>query len=122
MNQKEIKQELYIKEWEQLYSRQQESGMSIDAFCKANNISRNKFFYWQRKARAVACKDVVVPVDATNEVTKPATNNNPVFTAVNLSHETTGGISIRTGNTQINISPDANTEHVRMVLEVMSHA
>ena len=27
MNQKEIKQELYIKEWEQLYSRQQESGM-----------------------------------------------------------------------------------------------
>jgi len=30
-------------------------GESVDEFCERNRISRNQFFYWQRKLRETAC-------------------------------------------------------------------
>ncbi len=41
-----------------------ESGQSIIDFCKTRGISRNAYFYWQRKLRAAACELAEQSADA----------------------------------------------------------
>ena len=43
--------ETQIHEWEKIFQKAKESGMSKRAFCKANGISRNSFFSWQKIVR-----------------------------------------------------------------------
>jgi transposase-like protein len=35
-----------------------ESGDTIDTYCQSRGISRHAYYYWQRKLREVACKQL----------------------------------------------------------------
>lgn len=59
-----------MQQWANIIRKQKESGLTIDAFCESNNISRNRFFYWQKKIRETAIQtvsnrfvEVTVPAD-----------------------------------------------------------
>jgi hypothetical protein len=45
------KHEILKTKWGKLVKEQIESGISIRNWCDSNNISRNKFYYWQRIVR-----------------------------------------------------------------------
>jgi len=47
-------------QWSQAMRERRQNGESIDEFCSCLGISRNKFFYWQRKLRDAACEQLVV--------------------------------------------------------------
>jgi len=38
-----------IKNYEEVYTRYSESGLSVDQFCLNEQISRSRFYYWYRK-------------------------------------------------------------------------
>lgn len=44
--------------------QRQDSGLSINAWCELNGVSRQKYFYWQRKVREIASQGL-----ATREIT-----------------------------------------------------
>ena len=43
-----------MQQWYSIIRSQKESGLTVDAFCEANNISKNRYFYWQKKLRETA--------------------------------------------------------------------
>ena len=106
------------RSWMEDYARQQESGLSVKEWCQENGIRPKTFYYRVRALRGDACSLMKA------EVNNPAAKQEPEFIRVGLPN-TSGqstGISIKLNSTEIRISPDANNEHVRMVLEAIANA
>lgn len=51
---KASKHEIHKAKWQQIIKDQNESALSIREWCRNNNISHGKFYYWQRVIREEA--------------------------------------------------------------------
>ncbi len=51
---KASKHEMLKAQWQKVIKDQSESGLSIREWCRGNNISHSKFYYWQRVIREEA--------------------------------------------------------------------
>jgi hypothetical protein len=56
MNSREAATRYRLSQWAQTVQERAASGESIDEFCQRAGISRNKYFYWQKKLRDAACE------------------------------------------------------------------
>ncbi len=58
MNTQKVTAEYRMSQWAQVIQGRLDSGQSIKDFCQSSGISRNTFFYWQRKLREAACTEL----------------------------------------------------------------
>lgn len=58
MDTQKVAAEYRMSQWAQVIQAQQESGQNIKDFCQTAGISRNAYFYWQKKLRKVACTEL----------------------------------------------------------------
>ncbi len=49
-----------LSQWAQVMQERRKSGQSVKEYCQRSGISRNAYFYWQRKLRDAACTELVV--------------------------------------------------------------
>lgn len=49
--------EYRLSQWAQVVQARRDSGQNIQDFCLAAGISRNAYFYWQKRLRNVACAE-----------------------------------------------------------------
>lgn len=54
-----VKTKFRQEQWEKLIIDCQNSGLKIDDWCNANNVSRHAYYYWLRKIRQKACESVL---------------------------------------------------------------
>ena len=47
-----------LAQWAQVIEARLNSGQNIKDFCQTAGISRNAYFYWQKKLRKVACTEL----------------------------------------------------------------
>ncbi len=59
MNTQKVAAEYRMAQWAQVIQERAGSGQSIKDFCQNSGISRNAYFYWQRKLRESACTELV---------------------------------------------------------------
>ena len=48
--------EVRLERWAEILRDRQASGMSITAWCETNGVDRQRYFYWQKKLRGLACE------------------------------------------------------------------
>ena len=53
-----VKNQYRIEQWSQLIRDRQSSGMKVDDWCEANGISHHQYYYWLRKVRKAACREL----------------------------------------------------------------
>jgi putative transposase len=58
MDIQKVTSEYRLSKWTQVLQEQKNSGQNIKDFCQENGISRNAYFYWQRKLRNAACMEL----------------------------------------------------------------
>ncbi len=105
------------RSWMEDYARQQDSGLTVKAWCQENGITQKTFYYRLKVLREEACS--LMNMEPNKTAVKPA----PEFVRVGLpAAGSTSGIRIKLDSAEISISPDASNEHVRMVLEAIAHA
>ena len=67
-----IKRNLNLKRWAAIIADRNTTDLTVDEYCKRNNLSRHSYFYWLRLLRqesaGIGTNDSV-PVDATTEAT-----------------------------------------------------
>ena len=74
MSTKSLLHQAKLKEWASRFIDQKASGLSVAEWCKQNNLSRHKFFYWKRLLKEEAIEQVlpeIVPLampSATNDI------------------------------------------------------
>jgi putative transposase len=57
MNTRAIAAEYRLSHWAKIMQDRNESGMSIKEYCKTAGFHENKYYYWQRKLRALAYQE-----------------------------------------------------------------
>jgi putative transposase len=95
MNTRAAAAEYRMTQWAQAMRERTDSGESITEFCQRKGVSRNTYFYWQRKLRKATCEQIV------KQEEKSLT---PLgFTEVKMCGETTGKQASERVDSQLHI-------------------
>ena len=114
------KREMQLKRWAAELADQQESGLSIAAWCRKNGIPNSTFEY--------RCKQVNIELNERISNTPKAINTIHKETEIVkvempfVDTTTTEDIVLTSGDIKINIPPSANYEQVRIIMEVLANA
>jgi len=68
MDTQKVTSEYRLSQWAQVIQARLDSGQSVKDFCLANGISRNAYFYWQKKLREAACTELAGAEESRNIV------------------------------------------------------
>jgi transposase-like protein len=79
MNSREMAMVYRLQKWSQSLRERVANGESIKEFCENKGVSRNTYFYWQRKLRELAC------VQLSNADAPQKALSAPVFTEVRIA-------------------------------------
>jgi len=58
INTREIAEEYRLTHWAQVMAERTQRGMTVKAFCEHIGICGNTYFYWQRRVREAAAKQL----------------------------------------------------------------
>jgi transposase-like protein len=89
--------------WEQRLKEYEQSGQTIAAWCKHNNIKRNQFFYWRRKLRPKKKQE--------SQIKWIAASHNPAQAS---------GINVTLGQIKIEITPGFDPKLLKEIIEVLT--
>jgi len=81
MNTRQIATQYRLSQWAQAFQEKKAAGENIDEFCKAKGISRNTYFYWQRKLREAVVKQAI---SENNQPTQPTQALTPAQAQVSV--------------------------------------
>lgn len=124
-----ISKEMRLHQWAHDMAEQKSSGLSQLQWCKMKGIGTTTFEYRCRKVRE-AMEQKLSGKAAEENAIVPAKKNldsqyekEPCFAKINLTgmSSSSSGIQIKFRDILFNIAPDSPTEHLRMVLEVISN-
>jgi putative transposase len=113
-----IAAEYRMAHWSGIIQEQQESGLSIKAYCKAAGFHENSFYYWQRKLREAACTETI---NTTQRITEAAKRHPAPRGWVRCEDETPEGSSAQSclkleiNRININVMTDTNMELLKKV-------
>ena len=100
MNTQKVAKEFRLNQWSQIIKARNESGKTIKEFCADTGISKNAYFYWQRKLREVSCEELVKKDEITEIVpegwirldqAKPQYADDGILIEINSCHITVNG-------------------------------
>ena len=124
-----INKKMNLHQWAIDFKNQRESGLSLRAWARINNIPENTLRYRFKQVEIAMEKKLEENHNNTSIMANTPANvvcsdAEPVFTKVNLTAPAhiSSGISIQFKETTIDIAPDVPYEHVRMVLEALVYA
>jgi len=117
MSTRNVTREYRLSQWFPIIKACHDSGMSVRAWCRQNDVDEKKFYYWQNILRKTATEKL------------PSIQNSRF---VELSEETTvpsdalstfiPSMIIHVGNTSIELSDHVKPELLESVIKVLSHA
>ena len=58
MDTRKVASEYRLAQWRQMIQARVQSGQSVKEYCASVGVSRNAYFYWQRKLREAACTEL----------------------------------------------------------------
>ena len=68
MDTQKVAAEYRLSQWTQVIQARLDSGQSVKDFCQTAGISRNAYFYWQKRLRKVACAELEKSEESRNLV------------------------------------------------------
>ena len=118
MDTREIATGYRLSQWSQALQERKVSGESIKAFCQRKGISRNTYFYWQRKLRESACKELI-PVHQGTQSNAVVPSGWAVCEPSKETADAPNAISIEIGKSRVNVSSDADPELLGKICRVL---
>ncbi len=121
MNTREIAQEYRLQHWAKAMQEKAQSGQSVLDFCQTRSISRNAYFYWQRKLRTAAC---TLARQAAKSCEDAENRLVPAGWAVCMPKQfsalPTGAIDIRIGKCRITATADTDMDLLKSVIRTLT--
>ena len=72
MNTRQIASEYRLAQWGEALQERVANGETINEFCQSRRVSRNTYFYWQRKLRETAAKQIAQKAVETSQALIPS--------------------------------------------------
>lgn len=116
MDTQKVATEYRLSQWVQVIQAQQESGQNIKDFCLAAGISRNAYFYWQRKLRKMACTELAKTEEPKNIVPNGWVQLAPPQPQ---SQQTKATLNIEINGCRVTAEADTDPELLKKVCRVL---
>ena len=100
--------------WTGIFKDRADSGLNIKEYCLQHNLSRNQYFYWQRRAREMAMKTIKPPAIVEVCEKKPD--------VVEIPGTFTPELMIRIGNATIEVPGTTSEEMLTKVIRAIKNA
>lgn len=97
MTNKEAVQAVQMQQWSEMVRECQDSGMSVKSWCAAKEMSRNTYFYRQKRVRKAVCQQLSVPQSCIAEVMFPQNSCQTGVTAPVIIHIDSVAIEVNSG-------------------------
>jgi len=68
MNTRAMAEEYRLTHWAQIMQERQQSGLSIKSYCERAGFHENVYYYWQRKLREVAGRELNIVQNKTKSL------------------------------------------------------
>ena len=124
MNARELETQHNLKKWAAIIKECRSSGMKILQWLEINNISKDQYYYWQRKLKET-CIDTLERQAATF-VELPVTKEVPASTELTVTHTVCKNNSIaaviKTHGVTFEITNTATPAFIKNLIEAFNHA
>ena len=133
MNAKELETQHNLIKWAAIIKECRSSGMKILQWLEINNISKDQYYYWQRKLKET-CTDTLERQSATF-VELPVTKEAPESTESTVAHticenkndgcslkDNTIAAVIKTNGITFEITNSATSYFIKNLIEAFNHA
>jgi len=120
MNTREIAAEYRLSHWAQVMQERTASGQSIRAYCEAKGITRQAYFYWQRKLREAAARQMGAPEPEQSQALVPTG-----WAAVRLAEDAApkaGLLTLRVGGAEIEVRQGFNEALLASVCRALTQS
>ena len=71
MKPREVASKFKAAHWASIIRDCQDSGLSVRAFCESAGFHENRYYYWQKKFREMACEELSLLEPTSLSVAKP---------------------------------------------------
>ena len=131
MNAKELETQHNLKKWAAIIKECRSSGMKILQWLEINNISKDQYYYWQKKLKET-CIDTFERQAATF-VELPVTKEVPALTELTVTHtvcknddsyfkDNMIAAVIKTNRVTFEITNTATPDFIKNLIEAFNHA
>ncbi len=114
MDTQKVAAEYRLSQWMHMMQEQQCSGQNIKDFCQAKGISRNKYFYWQRKLRKAVCEGLL-----KSEEPAPASIMPAGWIQVEPKQLTKTTLYIEVGGCRVTVDESTDPELLKKVCRIL---
>lgn len=116
MTTREATHQYRLAQWAQILQAKAQSGESITEFCESAGISRNTYFYWQRKLRETACTELARIERGADKGLAPS-GWARLESSVPIPAE--AGVTIEVGGCRITATSETDTELLAKVCRML---
>jgi len=104
MDTKEVTMEVRLAQWAQVMQDRVAGGQSMAAYCAQRGIGRHSYFYWQRKLREAAVRQLVAAAEPekAQQALVPSGWAQACI-AEECAPEQAGGLTLRVGGAEIEV-------------------
>lgn len=101
----DAKAEFRLRQWTKIIQSCQESGMTVVAWCRENNVKIKSYYYWLRKLRTIACEtgDLLARNNEQPIIPLAYTQTKEAVTAAITIHLPSASIDIQDGASKATI-------------------
>jgi putative transposase len=106
--------EYRLSQWAKIIQARHESGQTVKDFCLTNGISRDSYFYWQRKLREAACTTLT-----ESEMSKDIIPGGWMQLSPKQVYSAKGTLDIEINGCNITVNAETNLELLKQVCRVL---
>ena len=124
MNAKELETQHNLKKWAAIIKECRSSGMKILQWLEINNISKDKYYYWQSKLKET-CIDTLERQAATFvelPVTKEALASTELTVTHTICENKNDDYSFKDNTITFEITNTATPDFIKNLIEAFNHA
>ena len=109
-----------IQKWINTFADCKQSGMTVQQYCDANQLSRDSYYYWYKKIRALAVKQAapsIVPIGTTDPVMEQSPVPKTTFTTGNLIVPAT--LTLQMGDISLTVNEATPDSLLRRTIRIL---
>jgi len=116
MDTRDVAAEYRMAQWAQMIQARVQSGQSIKEYCASAGISRNAYFYWQRKLREAAC---IGQMTAQNRKSGLVPNGWTQLVETSVAPAAVGTLTVEVGGCHITATAETDLELLAKVCRAL---
>jgi hypothetical protein len=117
----EVAVQYRIRKWMNIFADCKQSGMTVQQYCDANQLSRDSYYYWYKKVRALTMEQMapaIVPIGSTVPDI-PSSKSDPAIPAVSGSSLPLATLTLQVGDVSLQVNEATPDTLLRRTLRIL---